>query len=148
MLANRDARGRPGRAELSATATLLELARLFRQRDLRKTLVLVSTSGATTGFAGARAWAREESDAPIDAVIVLGDLASREVRKPWLAPWSTDASPVPLKLQRTLEDGAARGDRAGARRRARLRAVGAPRRPADGLRAGRRERRRACPPCW
>jgi hypothetical protein len=30
VLANRDARATPGRAELSATATLLELARLFR----------------------------------------------------------------------------------------------------------------------
>ena len=59
VLASRDARGRPGRAELSATAALLELARIYRQRELRKTLVLVSTSGATTGFAGARAWARE-----------------------------------------------------------------------------------------
>ena len=36
---------------------MLELARLFRARELRKTLVLVSTSGATDGFTGARAWA-------------------------------------------------------------------------------------------
>ena len=62
MLAHRDAAA-PGRAELSGTAALLELARLFRQRDLRKTLVLVSTSGATTGFAGARAWARRREPA-------------------------------------------------------------------------------------
>ena len=75
VVANRDARGRPGRAELSATATLLELARLFRQRDLRKTLVLVSTSGATIGFPGERAWAREGADGPVDAVLVLGDMA-------------------------------------------------------------------------
>jgi hypothetical protein len=115
VLANRDARGGaggPGLAELSATATLLELARLFRQRDLRKTLVLVSTSGATTGFAGARAWARETAGAVdgggragslVDAVLVLGDVAGREIRKPWVVPWATDASPAPLRLLRTVE---------------------------------------------
>ena len=58
VLAHRDARGAPGLAELSGTAALLELARVFKARELRKTLVLVSTSGATTGFAGARAWAQ------------------------------------------------------------------------------------------
>ena len=50
---------RPGLANLSGTAALLELARVIKGRELRKTLVLVSTSGSTTGFAGARAWARE-----------------------------------------------------------------------------------------
>jgi hypothetical protein len=103
VLANRDARGRPGRAELSATATLLELARVFRQRDLRKTLVLVSTSGATTGFAGARAWAAGAADGPVDAVLVLGDMAGAEIRKPWVVPWSTTSTPAPLRLQRTVE---------------------------------------------
>jgi hypothetical protein len=81
VVASRDARGHPGRAELSGTAALLELARIYRQRELRKTLVLVSTSGATTGFAGARAWAREPRTAappiPVDAVSVLGDMAGR-----------------------------------------------------------------------
>ena len=55
VLAHRDA---PGLADLSGTAALLELARVLKTRELRKTLVLVSTSGATTGFAGARAWAQ------------------------------------------------------------------------------------------
>ena len=103
VLAHRDARGRPGRAELSATAALLELARVFRSRDLRKTLVLVSTSGATTGFAGARAWAREAAAGTVDAVLVLGDLAGEGVRKPWVVPWSTESAPAPLALQRTVE---------------------------------------------
>jgi len=107
VLASRDARGRPGRAELSATAALLELARLYRQRELRKTLVLVSTSGATTGFAGARAWARAAARAgdvnPVEAVVVLGDMAGERIRKPWVVPWSTGRSPAPLALQRTIE---------------------------------------------
>ena len=73
VLAHRDALASPGLAELSGTAALLELARIFRSRDtaeralpgerrligrdLRKTLVLVSTSGGSAGAAGARAWA-------------------------------------------------------------------------------------------
>jgi len=103
VLASRDALAAPARAQLSATATLLELARLFRRRDPRKTLVLVSTSGATTGFAGARAWAREAAADPVDAVLVLGDMAGDRVHKPWVVPWSTAAGPAPLALQRTVE---------------------------------------------
>jgi hypothetical protein len=107
VIAARDAAGRPGRAELSATAALLELARIYRQRELRKTLVLVSTSGATTGFAGARAWAREAADAPggsaVDAVLVLGNMAGERIRKPWVVPWASDGSSAPLALQRTVE---------------------------------------------
>jgi hypothetical protein len=103
VVANRDASASPGRAQLSATAALLELGRLFRQRDLRKTLVLVSTSGASTGFAGERAWAEQAAGDPIDAVIVLGDLASRSTRKPYVVPWSTGSTPAPLALQRTVE---------------------------------------------
>jgi len=107
VVASRDAAGRPGRAALSSTAALLELARIYRQRELRKTLVLVSTSGATTGFAGARAWAREaaksQDASPIDAVIVLGDMAGKRIRKPWVVPWRADGGAPSLALQRTVE---------------------------------------------
>ena len=107
VLASRDAAGRPGRAELSATAALLELARIYRQRELRKTLVLVSTSGATTGFAGAREWARAADEAqgasPVDAVLVLGNMAGKRIRKPWVVPWSESGGATPLALQRTVE---------------------------------------------
>ena len=103
VVAGRDALGRPGHAALASTAALLELARLFRQQTLHKSLVLVSTSGTTTGFAGTRAWARASRDAPIDAVIVLGGLASERLRKPWVVPWSNGGTPAPLELQRTVE---------------------------------------------
>ena len=106
VIAGRDA---PGRAALASTAALLELARLFRQQTLHKTLVLVSTSGTTTGFAGTRAWARASRDAPIDAVVVLGNLASERIRKPWVVPWSNGGAPAPLELQRTVES-ALRGE--------------------------------------
>jgi len=104
VLTHRDAAGRPALAELSATAAMLELARLFRARDLGKTLVLVSTSGATDGFTGARAWARGAADGPVDAVLVLGDLAGARVAKPWVVPWSQGTGPVNLALLRTVEN--------------------------------------------
>jgi hypothetical protein len=103
VLAHRDAAGRPGLAELSATAALLELARDVRARDLRKTLVLVSTSGASTGFAGVRAWARATDPGLVDAVIVLGDVAGTRAQRPWVVPWRADSGAVALGLQRTLE---------------------------------------------
>jgi hypothetical protein len=99
VLANRDA---PGLAGLSGTAALLELARVFQTRDVDKTLVLVSTTGATTGFAGAREWAGRE-DGPVDGVIVLGDLAGTRIRKPWVVSWPASARPVPLGLERTVQ---------------------------------------------
>ena len=104
VLSHRDAYGRPGRAELSGTAVMLELARLFRARELRKTLVLVSTSGAREGYTGARAWAQQASGGPIDAVIVLGDLAGAKSERPWVVPWSLGGGATPLALQRTVEN--------------------------------------------
>ncbi len=99
VLADRDA---PGLAGLSGTAALLELGRVFKTRDLDKTLVLVSTTGAATGFAGARAWAREE-EGDVDGVIVLGDVAGRAIRKPWVVSWPSSSDPLPLGLERTVQ---------------------------------------------
>jgi hypothetical protein len=108
VVAHRDSRARPGLAELSATATLLELARDVRARELTKTLVLVSTSGASTGYAGARAWAQGAEADLVDGVIVLGDIAGKRVRRPWVVPWPAGAGPLPLALTRTLENAARR----------------------------------------
>ena len=122
VLAHRDSLASPGLADLSGTAALLELARIFRTRapeseqdaseqgkpqligrDLRKTLVLVSTSGGSGGGGGARAWAREQDAGAIDGVLVLGDLASAERHKPWVVPWSNGDDQPPLAWQRTVE---------------------------------------------
>jgi hypothetical protein len=103
VVSHRDAAGRPGLAELSGTATMLELARLFRARDLRRTLVLVSTSGATLGATGARAWADGVGGQAVDAVLVLGDLAGERTAKPWVVPWSLASGPAPLALERTVQ---------------------------------------------
>src|SRR4051812_1922838 len=102
VLAHRDARGSPALAELSGTAALLELARLFKVRDLSSTLVLVSTSGGSAGGAGARAFA-ESADGPVDAAIVLGDVAGTRGRKPWIVPWSNDRDAAPMGIVRTVD---------------------------------------------
>ena len=102
VIAHRDARAAPGLAELSGTATLLELARLFADRDLTKTVVLASVSGGTGGFAGARA-VTSEIRSPVDAVFVLGDLASRDVRRPFVVPWSDSSGALALSVERTAQ---------------------------------------------
>ena len=107
VVAHRDAVGRRSLAALSGTAALLELSRIADLRDLRRTLVLVSTSGGTIGGAGARAWAETVGEASqVDGVVVLGDLANANTRRPWIVPWSTDPRPAPLSLRRTLETAA------------------------------------------
>jgi hypothetical protein len=119
VLSHRDALASPGLAELSGTAAFLELARIFRSRDtvgpvlpgerrlvgrnLRKTLVLVSTSGGSGGAAGARAWARAQDPETIDGVLVLGDLASERLVRPLVVPWSNGSERPPLAWQRTVE---------------------------------------------
>lgn len=109
VLADRDS---PGRAELSATAVLLELGRVFKSRDLRKTLVLVSTTGGRSGAEGAREWAREEAGGPVDGVIVLGDMASNQLDKPWVVSWTGTSAPAPLGLERTVQSAVRRETRA------------------------------------
>ena len=118
VLAHRDALGSPALAELSGTAGLLEMARLFKVRELSSTLVLVSTSGGSAGAAGARSWAESVAGDPIDAVIVLGDLAGRDIHKPWIVPWSNGEQAAPMGLKRTLESAVRRevGSQAGGAR--------------------------------
>lgn len=105
VLAQRDALGRGARAQLSGTAALLELARVLGGRTLDRTLVLASTSGGSAGLAAARRLAAEPAAgaAPIDAVLVLGDLASARADRPLVVPWSESEAIAPLRLRRTVE---------------------------------------------
>jgi hypothetical protein len=103
VVAHRDAAASPATAELSATAALLELARVFEGRKLRKTLVLASTSGGSGGAAGLRDLI-ERTASRTEAVLVLGDLAGRRLHRPWVVPWSNGAAPAPPRLVRTVED--------------------------------------------
>jgi Peptidase family M28 len=105
ILAHRDAARRGSAAQLSGTAVLLELARVFAARQTRRTIVLVSTSGGSGGDAGARAFASQAANAPggVDAAIVLGDVASEHVRTPVVVPYSDGFGGSSDQLQRTLD---------------------------------------------
>jgi hypothetical protein len=102
VVAHRDrwAEGDAGR--LSGTAALVELARLYRGRPTRRTLTFVSTSGGSGGLAGVRDLA-DELDGPIDAVLVLGDVATRREAYPFVIPWSEHGGFAPMRLRRTVE---------------------------------------------
>ena len=102
VVAHRDAAGAPARAELSGTAALVELARVAAAGRLRRTVTFVSTSGASGGLAGAQE-AVKRLPQPVGAVLVLGDLASRTVHKPWVVGWSNGSGSAPQRLRRTLE---------------------------------------------
>jgi hypothetical protein len=102
VIAHRDALGRGARAELSGTAALLELARVLGGRTLGRTLVLASTSGGTVGLAAAEQLA-ESPGGPVDAVLVLGDLAGTRTHQPLVVPWSQSTALAPLELRRTVE---------------------------------------------
>ncbi|HEV2821188.1 MAG TPA: hypothetical protein VGW11_11855 [Solirubrobacteraceae bacterium] len=107
IVAHRDAVWPGSPAELSATAGLLELARVYgAPRRTSRTLTLVSTSGGTGGSAGAARLADElEPVSEIAGVLVLGDLASSEVQsEPLVVPWSNDLGQAPLQLRRTAEE--------------------------------------------
>ncbi len=101
IVAHRDSAARGSEAELSGTAALLELARVFSQSETRRTIVLVSTSGGSGGDAGAADFAEHRSQ-PLDASIVLGDIAGATARKPFVLPFSASPSTAPEGLQRTL----------------------------------------------
>jgi hypothetical protein len=102
ILAHRDAAARGSQAELSATAALLELARVFAARETQRAIVLVSVSGGSGGAAGAADFVAHEHG-PFDAAIVLGDLAGARERKPFVAPYSDGFGAAPGQLARTVD---------------------------------------------
>jgi hypothetical protein len=104
VVAHRDAAGPRAEAELSATAALLELTRVFgAPRQTQRTLTLVSTSGGSGGAAGAARLA-DELTGRVAGVLVLGDLASRNLRVPLVSPWSNTLGGSPARLRTTLQD--------------------------------------------
>jgi hypothetical protein len=108
ILAHRDAHASGAQAELSGTAALLELARVFAARETQRTIVLVSTSGGSGGDAGALDFATNglSSASPsggIDAALVLGDVAGAGRREePFVIPYSDAFGSAPETLQRTV----------------------------------------------
>ncbi|TML05293.1 MAG: M28 family peptidase [Actinobacteria bacterium] len=139
VVAHRDAARRGSAAELSGTAALVELGRVLAAANVRRTITLASTSGGSGGAAGARAIADQLGGGPVDAVVVLGDMASRRVHKPLVVSYSNAGGVAPERLTRTVQDAVASGagSEAGAaddQRAGRAR----PRRPAGGAPVGKR----------
>jgi hypothetical protein len=108
IVAHRDAAKTGSQGEMSATAALLELARVFAARETKRTIVLVSTSGGSGGDAGAQSLLSDLEAAgvhgPFDGAIVLGDLSAASLRKPIVVPYSDGLGSAPLELSRTVSD--------------------------------------------
>lgn len=104
ILAHRDAAGPGAAAELSATAVLLELARIFAASETQRTIVLVSTSGGSGGNAGAAEYAAHALGMPggADAAIALGDLAGAHAGRTLVSGLSGSPGFAPQLLQRTV----------------------------------------------
>ncbi len=100
IVAHRDALGSPATADLSGTATLIELAQVLSGETQRRSVMLVSTSGSV-GAAGSLQLARTLAG-PVDAVIVLGDLAGSEIHYPIVVPWSGGQRVAPPTLRKTV----------------------------------------------
>ena len=104
ILAHRDSATNDSPAQLSGTAALIELARVFASRETKRTIVLVSTSGGSGGDAGAaRFAAAQAASGPVDAAIVLGDVASTRTSPPVVVPYSDGYGSAPDELQRTVD---------------------------------------------
>jgi hypothetical protein len=100
IVAPRDGSTTQGPAGLSGTATLLELGRDLSGETLQRTVVLASVSGSE-GTAGVRRLA-SALPGPIDAVVVLGDLATAHKRQPIVIPWSETTKLAPTGLVNTV----------------------------------------------
>lgn len=102
LVAHRDRAQEDDAGRMSGTATLVELARVYEGRPTRRTLTFVSTSGGTGGMAGIRDVV-DHLGGPVDAVLVLGDIATRKEAYPFVVPWSERGGIAPVRLRRTVE---------------------------------------------
>ena len=100
IVAPRDALGSQAKAAASGSAMLMELARDLEGETLHRSVVLASTSG-TQGTAGAIRLAAGLAG-PVDAVLVLGDVASTHIQQPVIVPWSTLQAVAPTGLRNTV----------------------------------------------
>ncbi len=106
ILAPRDALATPDSSGLSATATLLELARVFATSETHRRIVLVSTSGGSGGNAGARDFAEHAEQwvggGPFDAAIVVGDLGGAASSPLFLGTLADAPGAAPELLRQTV----------------------------------------------
>lgn len=100
VVSHRDSLTSPSAVDLSGSAALIELARVLAGETQHRTIALASTSGSA-GAAGVGELIRNVPG-PIDAVIVLGNLASKSVRQPVIVPWSDGQAVAPTALRNTV----------------------------------------------
>jgi hypothetical protein len=100
IVAHRDSAHAGAESDLSGTGVLLELAQVLSAQTQQRSVVLASTS-ASIGAAGAAQLARSLPQ-PVDAVIVLGDMAGTMVRTPIVVPWSDSTLVAPTLLRNTV----------------------------------------------
>ena len=114
IFAHRDAAASGSRAELSGTAALLELARVFAARETKRTIVLVSTSGGSGGDAGAAEWARDASSGVAATAAGRGRSTRRSCSA--TSPARSQRRPFVVPVLRQLRLGAAAAAAHGRRR--------------------------------
>ena len=101
VVAARDALAPRSAASLSGTAAMIEIARAVALARPRRSVTFASVSGSTGGQAGIKQLS-EQLAAPVDAMIVLGDLAGPVATDQLVSGWSTSAGASPLILSRTV----------------------------------------------
>lgn len=103
LIAPRDvAEGSGAVTSIASTAAMLEIANSFSGSIHTKTLVFVSTDGASIGALGARRFVRDYSRAGLlDAAIVLSQPAVPDPTPPLVIPWSTGPESTSSQLRDT-----------------------------------------------
>lgn len=103
LIAGRDGIGGPGAGSgIASTAALLEIAAALAGSTHEKTIVIVSSDGASIGALGARRFVRDYSEASlIDAAIVISQPAAQSPERPFVVPWSAGAQSTGIQLERT-----------------------------------------------
>jgi energy-converting hydrogenase Eha subunit A len=101
VVAARDALAPKSAAALSGTAALLEIARAVALSRPRRSVTFASVSGSTGGQAGLRALVKK-LERPVDAVLILGDLAGPATTDRLVVGWAAAPGATPLELSRTV----------------------------------------------
>ena len=106
VLAPRDAPTGPGAASsAAATAVLLELAGTFGGASHERTLVFVSTAGASDGAIGAREFADNYPERDlIDAALVISQPGALHRGPPLVVPWSSGDQSTAIQLTLTAAE--------------------------------------------
>ncbi len=101
LIADRGGSAQGSAGALSGTATLLELAAIYKNLSpagFHRPLTLVSTAGGASAMSAVAA----ALPAGTEAAIVIGDVADAAGRGPYVVPWSGSGALAPIQLRRTV----------------------------------------------